>query len=526
MPRRHGRPLLLAALATLVALAAPAPAAAQLAQLETPDIRIVYIESAHAFLVPHAARSFLNALAFQRALFEFTPSEKPTILLVDLTDTGGGAAGSVPRNNVRVQIAPLSHVFETMAPHERMTLLANHELVHVVTMDQATGRDLFFRRLFAGKVMPIDDQPESILYFYLTSPRVAAPRWYVEGIAVFVETWMGAGLGRAQSGYDEMVFRAMVRDGARFYDPLGLVAEGTSIDFPVKVFLYRTANEMQPAIVPGGGRGVQILGEVVYSDTAMVSADVDTLDITRHEIAHIVTRQATDGPFGVPGWLNEGISVYAQQDPLSGHQAALDAAIRNDRVLTMPELQSSATGMAGLAQGQLNIIAGGVSAGYFNALEKNLPIIITVDRVTTPIRHNLMIRTDLKDQIKEIKDLKGRVIASNAPGSISTYEIGKILARAGLAFTDVEIKNIPFPQYAVALTNKAVDAALSIPPFTYNLVDKGIALPFAEADEIVQPSPMTIAVNLVNTEWAKPNQPLLRNYYVALMRGVRDYCQA
>jgi NitT/TauT family transport system substrate-binding protein len=192
----------------------------------------------------------------------------------------------------------------------------------------------------------------------------------------------------------------------------------------------------------------------------------------------------------------------------------------------LEDLQSSATAMASLAQGQLHIIAGGVSAGYFNALEKDLPIIISVDRVTTPIRHNLMVRADLKDQIRDIKALKGKVIASNAPGSISTYEIGKILAKAGLAFSDVEIKNIPFPQYAVALTNKAVDAALAIPPFTYNLVDKNIAVPFAEADEIVEPSPMTIAVNLVNTDWSKSNQPLVRNYYVALMRGVRDYCQA
>jgi NitT/TauT family transport system substrate-binding protein len=194
--------------------------------------------------------------------------------------------------------------------------------------------------------------------------------------------------------------------------------------------------------------------------------------------------------------------------------------------IQLEDLQSSATAMASLAQGQLHIIAGGVSAGYFNALEKNLPIIITVDRVTTPIRHNLMVRADLKDQIKDVTALKGKVIASNAPGSISTYEIGKILAKAGLAFADVEIKNIPFPQYAVALTNKAVDAALAIPPFTYNLVDKNIAVPFAEADEIVEPSPMTIAVNLTNTDWAKSNPQLVRNYYVALMRGVRDYCQA
>ena len=216
----------------------PGPADAQLAQLETADVRIVYVEGSGAFLVPHAARSFLNSLRFQRALFDFVPSEKPTILLFDLSDSGNASAGSVPRNTVRVQIAPLSFVFETMAANERLTTLANHELVHVATMDQAAGRDRVFRRLFSGKVVPVADQPESIAYLYLTSPRVAAPRWYVEGIAVFIETWMAAGQGRAQSGYDEMVFRAMVKDNARFYDPLGLVAEGTKIDFQVEAHSY------------------------------------------------------------------------------------------------------------------------------------------------------------------------------------------------------------------------------------------------------------------------------------------------
>ena len=95
-----------------------------------------------------------------------------------------------------------------------------------------------FRRLFGGKVLPVAEQPESILYFYLTSPRVAAPRWFHEGIAVFVDTWMAGGLGRVQSGYDEMVFRAMVRDNAPFYNPLGLVSKGTKIDFQLEINSY------------------------------------------------------------------------------------------------------------------------------------------------------------------------------------------------------------------------------------------------------------------------------------------------
>ena len=53
---------------------------------------------------------------------------------------------------------------------------------------------------------------------------------------------MGGGLGRAQGGYDEMVFRAMVRDDAHFYDPLGLASRGTRVDFQIgaNAYLYGT----------------------------------------------------------------------------------------------------------------------------------------------------------------------------------------------------------------------------------------------------------------------------------------------
>jgi len=37
---------------------------------------------------------------------------------------------------------------------------------------------------------------------------------------------------------------------------------------------------------------------------------------------------------------------------------------------------------------------------------------------------------------------------------------------------------------------------------------------------------MTIAVIMVNTDWAKKNHEVLRNYYTAYLRGVRDYCNA
>jgi NitT/TauT family transport system substrate-binding protein len=189
-------------------------------------------------------------------------------------------------------------------------------------------------------------------------------------------------------------------------------------------------------------------------------------------------------------------------------------------------LDTAANSIALLAQNQLQIVEGGISAGYFNALEKSLPITMVLDRVSSPLGHNLMLRPDLKGQITRISQLKGKTIATNGQGAVSTYEVGKLLESDGLTINDVDIKVIPFTQYPIAFANKAIDAAIAIPPFTAQLLDGGHAVNFKDPDDIVKPHPLTIAVSMVNTDWAKANQAALRNYYVAYLRGIRDYCQA
>jgi NitT/TauT family transport system substrate-binding protein len=149
-----------------------------------------------------------------------------------------------------------------------------------------------------------------------------------------------------------------------------------------------------------------------------------------------------------------------------------------------------------------------------------------MSRVSTPLGHNMMLRADLKDQVREIRQLKGRVIATNGPGSVSTYEIGKMLETAGLTITDVDVKVIPFAQYAIAFANKAIDAALAIHPFTSQLRNQNLAIPFGDSDALVEPRPVTISVNMINTDWARKNPEVARNFYLAALRGARDYCQA
>ena len=194
--------------------------------------------------------------------------------------------------------------------------------------------------------------------------------------------------------------------------------------------------------------------------------------------------------------------------------------------IEIEELDSAANVMALLAQGQLQIVEGGISVGYFNAIERGLPITIVADRASTPLGHRLLLRKDLVDTIKRPRDLKGKIIASNGPGAVTTYEVAKILESDGIGIKDIDIKVLSFVNMGIGLTNKAVDAALVIQPWASQYVEQGIATVFADPDDFANPKPLTIAVNLLNTEWAAKNKDLVRAYFVAYQRAVYDYCQA
>ncbi|MES2135527.1 MAG: hypothetical protein V4502_00525 [Pseudomonadota bacterium] len=213
-----------------------------LSEMDTRDLSLLYFDPAQTYLTPYIGRAFTNALNFHKTEFGWTPWERTTLLLKDFGDYGNAAARSSPNNAVLLDVAPLSQAMETFTPGERFFTLTNHELAHVATMDVWNKKDAFWRHFLHGKPMPIQEHPESILWNYLATPRNNVPRWYLEGSAVFFETWMAGGLGRGQGAYDEMVFRAKVRDDDKFYSPLGLESEGTAVDFQVGVndYLYGT----------------------------------------------------------------------------------------------------------------------------------------------------------------------------------------------------------------------------------------------------------------------------------------------
>jgi len=216
--------------------------AQNLNNLKTNDLNMLYYSNAHSYIVPHLARCYTNTWDYYKNFWDYIPSENTIVFIEDFADWSNGGASAVPLNLVYISMSPYMYVFEVAPSNERMSLLMHHELTHIVAMDKAAKKDRFYRKLFGGKIQQKADDPISMWFAYLATPRKFAPRWYHEGIAVFMETWMSGGIGRALGSYDEMVFRSMVHDSTHIYHMVGLEAEGTSIDFQVGAnsYLYGT----------------------------------------------------------------------------------------------------------------------------------------------------------------------------------------------------------------------------------------------------------------------------------------------
>ncbi len=245
----------------------------QLYEIETNHLRLVYYGVANKYLVKYVGQCFENALKKNSELYDYEPAEKTTVLVEDLNDVGNAGTGTVPHNHIILSIAPLNFEYETSPANERINTTFNHELVHQVTLDQATSDDNFFRTIFGGKVNESSDDPLSMIYAYLTVPRRSTPRWFKEGIAVFLETWMAGGIGRSTGGYDEMVFRTIIQEHKHIFVLLAFESEGTHIDFQVGAnsYLYGTRFMNYLALVFGPEKLIEWTSRHNGSDAYFIS---------------------------------------------------------------------------------------------------------------------------------------------------------------------------------------------------------------------------------------------------------------
>lgn len=233
---------LVSVLSSIFLLFIPLLAVSQdISSVKSGNLELIYFGKRYNYLLPHVVSTYHNAAKFHSRLWNYKDSTT-YVILNDFEDMGHGGAIVMPLNQIHLGISPYSFAFSIIPSNERFQWLFNHEYTHLVMADKPNNRDKTFRKLLLGKVRRTEEYPLSALWSYYTTPRWFSPRWYHEGIACFLETWMSGGLGRALGNYDEMYFRSIVNEGKKIYSLVGLDTEGTTIDFQVGAnsYLYGT----------------------------------------------------------------------------------------------------------------------------------------------------------------------------------------------------------------------------------------------------------------------------------------------
>jgi NitT/TauT family transport system substrate-binding protein len=190
---------------------------------------------------------------------------------------------------------------------------------------------------------------------------------------------------------------------------------------------------------------------------------------------------------------------------------------------------SAAETTAALSTGELQVSGGAVSAGLFNAFARGWPVRITMSRSRDMpgfSSNTMVVRSDLKDQIRSFGDLKGKKVAVNAPAAGLAFMLGRMLEAEKLNLQDVDLVYMPWPNMAVAFEKKAIDVGMMVEPFVAQYQERGLAVPFRRAADFFKKPPLEIAVILMNKEWMDKNFKLAGDFTLAYFKGLRDVYDA
>lgn len=147
----------------------------------------------------------------------------------------------------------------------------------------------------------------------------------------------------------------------------------------------------------------------------------------------------------------------------------------------LDRVKSGVDAMAFLASGQIDMGAVGMSAGAFNAFDRQMDLKIVATAGSQPLKDGpvvILARKPVveKGEVKSLADLKGRKVAvAGGVGSTGAFFVVKAIRGAGLTAKDIEFVNLANADIALALEKGAVDAGLVGSPFSTTAVKTGIA---------------------------------------------------
>ncbi|UOQ85061.1 ABC transporter substrate-binding protein [Gracilibacillus salinarum] len=178
-----------------------------------------------------------------------------------------------------------------------------------------------------------------------------------------------------------------------------------------------------------------------------------------------------------------------------------------------------------VASGEVDVAGGISTASFFNSIAQGIDVRFIADK-----GHNnegssyftFVVREDLKDEITEYADVKGKKIAVSSENSVDDYIYHEMLKHAGISPDDVEfVLMSDFGNMMAAMGNKQVDLALQIEPLITQGSNQAIHQRFLDATDYAPEA--QIAMVLGSPKFLTERRDVALRFMAAYLRGVRDY---
>jgi NitT/TauT family transport system substrate-binding protein len=198
--------------------------------------------------------------------------------------------------------------------------------------------------------------------------------------------------------------------------------------------------------------------------------------------------------------------------------------------LDLQHFQTLVDMVAPVSNGQLDVAAGALAAGLYNAAARNIGVRIVADKGQDP-SHDwdfsaLVIRKALVDsgQVKDYADLKGLKLVTSGRGNSPEVSLATALKKGGLTLQDVNYSQMGFPDMVTSLATGAIDGGIMIEPFISRVLSDGTGVRWKGNVDIMG-GDQQVAVIVYSAQFAG-KQDVAQRWMNAYIRGVRDYNDA
>ena len=185
--------------------------------------------------------------------------------------------------------------------------------------------------------------------------------------------------------------------------------------------------------------------------------------------------------------------------------------------------------IAPLGTGQLDVGSGAPTAGFYNAVAREIDVRMVADKASSPPGYGyspLLVRTDLVKggRYKSVRDLKGMRVAEPAQGGSTGASTARLLATVGLSYNDVQHVYLSYPDQLVAFANASIDASSVNEPVATFAERQGVAVRIMGNDKWYPNQ--NNAVVLYGTSLLHQRRDVGFKFMVAWLRAVRFYNDA